>query len=66
MLGKMGMRSTELIPAVSDGGIPQVTTTGYDYQKYLFTLGNGGKYAGDQVISASAAELVIVVLQEAK
>ena len=66
MLGKMGMRSTELIPAVSDGGIPQVTTTGYDYQKYLFTLGNGGKYAGDQVISVSAAELVLGVLQEAK
>ena len=54
MIAKMGMRSTTISETV--------TTTGYDMGKYHFTLGNGGKYAGKQVMSSKAAELVLKFL----
>jgi len=48
----MGMRST----AFKDGSL---VTTGYDYNKFLFTLKNGGKYAGKQVFSPQTVKLLL-------
>lgn len=50
MFAKMGMHSTSLTPSV--------TTTGNDLIKFRFTIENGGKYAGHQILSTEAAELV--------
>ena len=52
MFAAIGMNSTSISGT-------NVHTTGYDYNKFLFTLQNKGKYAGKQVISAKAAELVL-------
>ena len=52
MFAAIGMNSTSISGT-------EVHTTGYDYNKFLFTLQNKGKYAGKQVISAKAAELVL-------
>lgn len=49
---QMGMRST----VFKDGSL---VTTGYDYNKFLFTLKNGGKYAGKQVFSPQAVKLLL-------
>lgn len=49
---QMGMRST----LFKDGSL---VTTGYDYNKFLFTLKNGGKYAGKQVFSPQVAKLLL-------
>ncbi|MBR5856101.1 MAG: glycoside hydrolase family 3 protein [Bacteroidales bacterium] len=51
MAEKMGMRNT----TISEN----VVTTGYDLNKYYFTLRNGGKYEGKEVMSPQAAELVL-------
>ncbi len=51
MFCKLGMQSTTVAQ--------NVVTTTYDYNKFLFTLNNGGKYAGKQVLSAKAAKLVL-------
>ena len=51
MFSKLGMHSTAI-----DG---TVVTTAYDYNKFLFTVNNGGKYAGKQILSPKAAELVL-------
>ena len=50
MFSKLGMNSTTVGESV--------ITTAYDYNKFLFTINNGGKYAGKQVLSQKAAELV--------
>jgi len=65
MFAKMGMRNTRFVaekPAVSGYSVPSVITDGIDYNKFKFTIGNGGKYAGKQVLSPEAAELVQSVL----
>lgn len=49
---QMGMHST----AFKAGSL---VTTGYDYNKFLFTLKNGGKYAGKQVFSPQVAKLLL-------
>ena len=49
---QMGMRST----VFKDGSL---VTTGYDYNKFLFTLKNGGKYAGKQVFSPQTAKFLL-------
>lgn len=36
-----------------------IITTGYDLNKFYFALNNGGKYAGRQVLSPKAAEIVL-------
>ena len=51
MFSKLGISSTAI-----DG---TVVTTAYDYNKFLFTVNNGGKYAGKQILSPKAAELVL-------
>ena len=51
MFSKLGMSSTAV-----DGC---VITTAYDYNKFLFTVNNGGKYAGKQVLSPKAAEIIL-------
>ena len=51
MFSRLGMHSTTI-----DG---TVVTTTYDYNKFLFAVNNGGKYAGKQVLSPKAAELVL-------
>ncbi len=55
MFATIGMNSTSISRT-------EVHTTGYDYNKFLFTLKNKGKYAGKQVISPEAAELVLKCL----
>ena len=55
MFAAIGMNSTSILGT-------NVHTTGYDYNKFLFTLQNNGKYAGKQVISVEAAELVLKFL----
>ena len=55
MFAAIGMNSTSISGT-------DVHTTGYDYNKFLFTLKNNGKYADKQVISVSAAELVLKYL----
>lgn len=55
MFAAIGMNSTSISGT-------DVHTTGYDYNKFLFTLQNNGKYAGKQVISVKAAELVLKYL----
>jgi hypothetical protein len=52
MFAELGMRSTSV-----SGGV--VTTAGYDFDKFMFTIKNGGKYAGKQVLSPKAAQLVL-------
>ena len=51
MVEDMNMTST----SVSE----KIFTTGYDLNKFYFTLNNGGKYAGRQVLSPKAAEIVL-------
>lgn len=51
MVEDMNMTST----SVSE----KIITTGYDLNKFYFTLNNGGKYAGRQVLSPKAAEIVL-------
>ncbi len=52
MISQMGMRSTIISSS-------EILTTGYDMEKYRFTLRNSGKYEGKQVISPDAAKLVL-------
>lgn len=62
MFAKMGMRSTRFSDVkmrLSGYSVPDIITVGYDLDKYYFTLGNGGKYAGCQVLTPEAAELVL-------
>ena len=49
---QLGMHST----AFKAGSL---VTTGYDYNKFLFTLKNGGKYAGKQVFSPQTAKFLL-------
>ena len=49
---QMGMCST----VFKDGSL---VTTGYDYNKFLFTLKNCGKYAGKQVFSPQTAKFLL-------
>lgn len=62
MFAKMGMRNTRFVaekPAVSGYSVPSVITDGIDYNKFKFTIGNGGKYAGKQVFSPQVAKLLL-------
>ncbi len=52
MFAQMGMCSTKFAHST-------IITTGIDWGKYCFTLNNGGKYAGVQVLSPQAARLVL-------
>lgn len=64
MFAKIGMHhtkfSTEKI-TTTGYSVPDVITNGIDYGKFYFTLKNGGKYAGKQVISPEAAKLLLKV-----
>ena len=55
MFDQIGMTATKLEGC-------NVVSNGIDFNKYLFTLRNGGKYAGKQIISPAAAELVLKLL----
>ena len=55
MFSQLGMHSTYVADSV--------VTTAYDYNKFLFTVNNGGKYAGKQVLSQKASELVCKYLK---
>lgn len=64
MFAKIGMNSTGFSGKSADGrAVSSVISNGIDYNKYLFTLKNGGKYAGKQVLSPSAARLVLELMQ---
>ena len=65
MFEAIGMNATSFAghkPSNVGYNVPEVITTGYDLNKFGFTLRNGGKYAGKQVISAKAAEIVLKFL----
>ncbi len=65
MFNEIGMRSTRFSDPMEISGkvnLRGVITTGHDCRKFYFTLKNGGKYAGKQVISPAAAELVLRIL----
>ena len=62
MFVSLGMDSTKFSGSkvmTSGYSIPNVITSGTDIKKYYFTVRNGGKYAGRQVLSRSAAELML-------
>ena len=62
MFAMMGMRSTTFSderPMVSGYSVPDVMSKGHDQNKFWFTMRNGGKYEGKQVISPAAAKLVL-------
>lgn len=62
MFAMMGMRSTsfsDVRPMVSGYSVPDVMSKGHDQMKFWFTMRNGGKYEGKQVISPAAAKLVL-------
>ncbi len=62
MFAMMGMRSTTFSderPMVSGYSVPDVISIGYDQVKFWFTMSNGGKYEGKQVISPEAAKIVL-------
>ena len=62
MFAQMGMRSTTFSderPMVSGYSVPDVISIGYDQVKFWFTMSNGGKYEGKQVISPEAAKIVL-------
>lgn len=61
MFAKMGMQNTRFVsvkPSLTGYSIPSVITNGIDYNKFKFTLENGGKYAGKQVFSPEAAKFL--------
>lgn len=61
MFAKMGMRSTKFSSgriSASGYSVPSVITNGIDLSKFRFTIRNGGKYAGRQVLSPEAAKLL--------
>lgn len=57
MFAQIGMNATKMESA-------NIISNGIDYNKYMFTIKNGGKYAGKQVLSPAAAKLLLEVLQE--
>ena len=62
MFAQMGMCSTTFSderPMVSGYSVPDVISIGYDQVKFWFTMSNGGKYEGKQVISPEAAKIVL-------
>ena len=62
MFAQMGMRSTTFSderPMVPGYSVPDVMSKGHDQMKFWFTMRNGGKYEGKQVISPAAAKLVL-------
>ena len=52
MFDRIGMTSTKVSGT-------EVITNGIDLNKYLFTVNNGGKYAGEQILSCEAADLIL-------
>lgn len=52
MFDRIGMTSTKVSGT-------EVITNGIDLNKYLFTVNNGGKYAGEQILSSDAADLIL-------
>ena len=60
MFAALNMTNTELSGSVTgSGSTAQIITTAYDMNKFEFAVGNGGKYAGKQVLSPEAAEIVL-------
>ena len=66
IFSEIGMQATKLSSGKvykSGYSVPNVITTGTDRNKFLFTLKNGGKYAGKQVLAPVAAKLVLEIWQ---
>lgn len=63
MFENIGMASagfTDRHVMTSGYNVPDVILTGIDMEKFLFTLRNGGKYAGKQVLSPEACNVVFL------
>jgi hypothetical protein len=62
MFANLNMTDTE----ICSSAVLQVSivTNAYDMNKFMFTLKNGGKYAGKQVISPKAAEIVLKFIKD--
>ena len=60
MFEKLGMKSTKFVGKRISGSyhVPDLQTTGYDLAKYIFAIGNNGKYGGVQVFSPGAASIL--------
>ena len=58
LFADLNMTSTSIQVSDSQTSIPAVTTTAYDMNKFMFAISNGGKYAGKQVFSPKAAEII--------
>ena len=56
---KIALQMVEDMNMTSTSVSEKIFTTGYDLNKFYFTLNNGGKYAGRQVLSPKAAEIVL-------
>ena len=62
MFGKLEMRHTSFSDqkfAVQGYNIPDIISTGYDIEKFLFAARNGGIYAGKRVFSPYTAQLIL-------
>ena len=65
MFAALNMTNTELSGSVTgSGSTAQIITTAYDMNKFMFALKNGGKYAGKQVLSPKAAEIVLKFIKD--
>jgi hypothetical protein len=61
MFNEIGMKSTKFSNSkntVQGYTVPNVLSNEIDYNKYMFTIKNGGKYAGKQILSPAAANLI--------
>ena len=45
--------------SVQGYNVPDIVTTGYDMEKFLFAAHNGGVYAGKRVFSPYTAQLIL-------
>lgn len=61
MFNEIGMKSTKFSNSkdtVQGYTVPNVLSNEIDYNKYMFTIKNGGKYAGKQILSPAASNLI--------
>jgi hypothetical protein len=52
------------VPATTTYNIPNIITTKGDLKKFKFTVANGGKYEGKQVISPKAAAMLLGITED--
>lgn len=66
LFASLGMKNTRFatdVPATTTYNIPDIITTKSDLKKFKFTVANGGKYEGKQVISPKAAAMLLEITE---